>query len=86
MLTPNFRHVQVPVPHIWGRFATSYKSEGGCLPRGIVLGGTYLHSIISAGSDLILSILPVIMLWNLDLGKKTKIVVCFILGLGGLYV
>lgn len=74
----------VPVPHIWNRFADSFESTGGCLPRGIVLGGTYLHSIISAASDWILGLLPIAMLWKVNLGTGIKVIVIFLLGLGAL--
>lgn len=75
----------VPVPHIWNRFSTTMESQGGCLPEGIVLGGTYLHSIISAGSDWILAFMPVAMLWHVKLGKSIRTLVWFILLLGALW-
>src|SRR3954470_6684061 len=74
----------VPVPFIWERYATSFESTGGCLPKGVVLGGTYLHSIISASSDWILGLLPIAMLWKVNMVFGIKAILIFILGLGAL--
>ncbi|KAF7916784.1 uncharacterized protein EAE98_010506 [Botrytis deweyae] len=72
-----------PIPYIWERYATTLdRSTGNCLPRGIVLGGTYLHSIISAGSDWALALLPIVMLWNVQMPTGIKLIVGGIVACG----
>lgn len=76
-----------PIPYIWQRYAVNsplYITEatGNCLPRGIVLGGTYLHSIISAASDWALALLPIVMLWNVQMQIGLKVIVGGIVGCG----
>ncbi|TEY75041.1 hypothetical protein BOTCAL_0066g00180 [Botryotinia calthae] len=74
-----------PIPFIWDRYATTLvRSTGRCLPRGIVLGGTYLHSIISAGSDWTLALMPIIMLWNLQMPTGIRYLVGGIVACGAI--
>ncbi|KAF5876850.1 putative polytopic membrane protein [Botrytis fragariae] len=74
-----------PIPFIWERYATTPgRSTGNCLPRGIVLGGTYLHSIISAGSDWALALLPIVMLWNVQMPTGIRLIVGGIVGCGAI--
>lgn len=76
-----------PIPYIWERYATTLdRSTGNCLPRGIVLGGTYLHSIISAGSDWALALLPIVMLWNVQMPTGIKLIVGGIVACGAMCV
>ncbi|TGO50137.1 hypothetical protein BCON_0191g00160 [Botryotinia convoluta] len=74
-----------PIPYIWERYATTLvRSPGSCLPRGIVLGGTYLHSIISAGSDWALALLPIVMLWNVQMPTGIRLIVGGIVACGAI--
>ncbi|KAJ8067567.1 hypothetical protein OCU04_004907 [Sclerotinia nivalis] len=65
-----------PIKFIWERFATtSSVGTGSCLPDGVVLGGTYLHCIISAGSDLALALLPIVMIWGVQIPMGLRVIV-----------
>lgn len=76
-----------PIPLIWERYATTLvKSTGRCLPRKVILGGTYLHSIMSAGSDWALALLPIIMMWNVQMPTGTRLIVCGIVACGAMCV
>ncbi|TGO91015.1 hypothetical protein BPOR_0042g00010 [Botrytis porri] len=65
-------------------FGFAYFCTGNCLPRGIVLGGTYLHSIISAGSDWALALLPIVMLWNVQMPTGIRLIVGGIVACGAI--
>lgn len=56
--------------------------EGRCLPIAVVPNATIAHSAIGAVCDLVFASLPVPMLWNVQLNKRTKTVVAFLLGMG----
>ena len=43
-------------------------------------------SVLSVISDLVLAALPIIFLRNLQIGLRTKIGLCLLMGLGVLYV
>ena len=52
----------------------------------VVFGNlTYVHSAISAVADCILAILPMFLVFGLQMNIRTKIIVFAILGLGTLY-
>ncbi|ATZ53145.1 hypothetical protein BCIN_09g00320 [Botrytis cinerea B05.10] len=74
-----------PIPLIWERYATTLvRSTGRCLPRKVILGGTYLHSIMSAGSDWALALLPIFMMWNVQMPTGTRIIVWGIVACGAI--
>lgn len=56
--------------------------EGHCLPITVVPYVTIAHSAICAVGDLIFAWLPIAMLWNVQLNKRTKVVVALLLGMG----
>ena len=50
----------------------------------IVVGVFYGYSAISCAGDWTFSILPVFLVWNLQMGRKEKISVVMILAVGAL--
>ncbi|KAF7861381.1 hypothetical protein EAF04_007946 [Stromatinia cepivora] len=65
-----------PIKFIWERYATtSSVGTGSCLPKEVVLGGTYLHSTISAGSDWALALLPIVMIWNVQMQMGLRFII-----------
>ncbi|EDO02388.1 hypothetical protein SS1G_04864 [Sclerotinia sclerotiorum 1980 UF-70] len=65
-----------PVKFVWERFATKSSVEtGSCLPDAVILGGTYLHCIISAGSDWALALLPIVMIWGVQIPVGLRVIV-----------
>jgi hypothetical protein len=56
--------------------------DGTCLNKNIVPSATLAHSIISACTDIVLALLPVLILWNVRLNKRTKIGIATLLSLG----
>lgn len=56
--------------------------EGHCIPITVVPFVTIAHSVVSAVGDLVFAWLPIAMLWNVQLNKRTKVVVALLLGMG----
>ncbi|RAL59006.1 hypothetical protein DID88_009035 [Monilinia fructigena] len=76
-----------PIPFIWQRYSRVPSGvltfqNGGCLPKGVVVGATYAHSIINAGTDWALALLPIVMLWNVQMPIGVKFIVGGIVACG----
>lgn len=56
--------------------------EGSCMAITVVPYATIAHSAIGAVCDLVFASLPIAMLWNVQLNKRTKVVVALLLGMG----
>ncbi|KAK0666246.1 hypothetical protein QBC41DRAFT_256596 [Cercophora samala] len=57
-------------------------SSGSCIDKDIVPRVTIAHSIINAITDFILAFLPIAILWDVKLNKRTKVGVATLLGMG----
>ncbi|OBT97393.2 hypothetical protein VE01_04363 [Pseudogymnoascus verrucosus] len=68
-----------PVNFFWDQ----YKGESGsCLSAAIISDATIAHSVVSFTADWILAILPMALIWNLQLNRLTKVSIAAILALG----
>lgn len=56
--------------------------EGNCVNPLLVPYATIAHSVLAATCDFVFAALPILMLWNVRLNKRTKSSVAFMLGLG----
>jgi hypothetical protein len=66
-------------------FWTKYLDEpGSCLPVLTIENMTYSHGALSIWSDWTLGILPIFLVWNLNMNPRTKVSVAVILGIGAL--
>jgi hypothetical protein len=68
-----------PVDYYWNVFAGE---PGSCLPAATVGALTYTHSGVNAAADIVLSLLPVVIVSQLQMNPRTKVTVCAILALG----
>ncbi|KAB8235896.1 hypothetical protein ETB97_003381 [Aspergillus alliaceus] len=66
-----------PVSYYWNRLFT----EGHCLNVGSLLGIVYMYSGVAAVCDFTMGILPVFLIWNLQMDRRTKVAVSGILGI-----
>ncbi|KAG8169815.1 hypothetical protein KVR01_000560 [Diaporthe batatas] len=55
---------------------------GGCMNINVLPNAVIAHSVIGAVTDLVFAALPVAMLWDVQLNKRTKVVVALLLGMG----
>jgi hypothetical protein len=70
-----------PISYFWTRFLGE---PGTCIPATVFADMTYAHGAISTWSDWTLGILPIFLVWNLNMNPRTKISVALILGLGAM--
>jgi hypothetical protein len=73
----------VPIRSYWD---ISPRAKGKCWNDQIVLGLTYVASIINCAADWVIGILPIFIVWSLRMPPKTKILVACILGFAAMYV
>ncbi|KAF6813172.1 hypothetical protein CMUS01_12896 [Colletotrichum musicola] len=63
--------------------AASWNSAlGTFLPQTIIITLTYVVSVINIINDFAVAIIPIIMLWNVQMRRKLKIITTMVLGLG----
>ncbi|KAL2827277.1 hypothetical protein BJY01DRAFT_262074 [Aspergillus pseudoustus] len=69
-----------PISYWWHR--VDHMRTGRCLSGGVITGVGYLFSAITIVCDIALGILPALMIWWLQMTRRTKIAVGGILSLG----
>ncbi|RSL61736.1 hypothetical protein CEP54_006105 [Fusarium duplospermum] len=57
-----------PISFFWNR-----DQKGQCVNVDVIIALTYLYSVCSVISDFTCAILPMFLVWKLNMGKKTKI-------------
>lgn len=67
-----------PVSYFWSR---AVGGDGKCLDMEIIIGLTYFYSAVSALCDFTFGLLPIVMLWNLNMSRSTKIAIAPILSM-----
>jgi hypothetical protein len=71
----------VPATYFWTRFTGG---KGKCINPKISVDVFYVYSAISCAGDWILGILPIFIVWKLQMNKRTKISVACILAVGAM--
>lgn len=71
----------IPSQYFWTRYTGG---SGSCLDTSIVVAATYGYSAITCAGDIIFSILPVLLVWSLQMGRKEKVAVILILAMGAM--
>lgn len=72
-----------PPSFFWQKYLGA---KGVCLDSHVFPGATYGHSIVSALADWTLALLPIWVIWDLQMNLRTKASVGVLLGLGMMYV
>lgn len=73
-----------PVDYFWNRMSPGAK--GTCLSTNTVIGVAYLYSVTATLCDFVLGLLPISLVWKLQMTPKTKIALAGILSMGCMYV
>jgi hypothetical protein len=73
-----------PTSLFWLRY-TDNPPSGNCISAKVVSDCFYGYSAISCWTDWTYSILPMLLVWNLQMDRKVKISVVFILAAGAMY-
>lgn len=58
------------------------KLTGHCQPASVQLGMAYTHAAVQAFTDWSFASLPVVIMWNANMDRRSKVSVAFILMLG----
>ncbi|KAI1484399.1 hypothetical protein F5X96DRAFT_457312 [Biscogniauxia mediterranea] len=69
-----------PIPYFWLRYGGTV--EGSCIDVGIIVALTYLYSAFSVICDFTFAILPIFLIWGLQMEKRTKVALIPILSMG----
>lgn len=71
-----------PISYFWNH----HQPGGGhCLSPGIIMNSTYTFSAISSICDFSLGILPIFMVWNLQMSRRSKCAVVGLLSIAGMW-
>lgn len=70
-----------PSAYFWTQYTGG---KGSCINPKITVDATYVYSAISCATDWILGIIPVFLVWNLQMNPRTKLVVAMILAVGAI--
>jgi fumarate reductase subunit C len=70
-----------PVDYFWTRI-TSVSIKGTCVSKELASGSTYANTAVNAFADWTLGLLPIALVWNVELDRKAKMSVAGILALG----
>lgn len=69
-----------PVEYFWQRM--SRPGEGSCMSIDSLIVIAWVYSIVATICDLILGLLPVLLVWKLQMNVRTKFALAGILGMG----
>lgn len=73
-----------PVNYFWNR--AQPHAHGSCISTTTLIGVAYLYSVGAAITDLTIGFLPVALIWNLHMSRRTKVAIIVILGIGCMFV
>lgn len=72
----------VPVHDFWDFSPHPGAPHPGCMPREVFQALLRCNAVFSLVTDGIFAILPIYLIWDTKMGKRTKIGLGFVLGLG----
>lgn len=67
-----------PVDFFWTRLVGA---SGQCIPMDVMIGMTYLYGAVTATTDIAFGMLLALLVWNLNVERKTKFLIAPLLGL-----
>ena len=76
-----FLFQRLPSRYFWEQYTSG---SGSCMDPYIVVAVFYGYSAITCAGDWTFSILPVFLVWDLQMGRKEKVSVIMILAVGAL--
>lgn len=66
-----------PISFFWDKFS----QKGWCVNVDVIIALTFLYSVISVVCDFTFAILPIFLIWNLNMSVNTKLMLIPILGM-----
>jgi hypothetical protein len=65
-----------PISYFWNK-----QEAGYCVPIDVIIGLTFLYSACAIISDFTFAILPIFLVWGLNMPAKTRIMLIPVLGM-----
>lgn len=79
-----------PVSYFWRRVPLfldpTLPIHGSCMSVDSIIDMAYVYSVTATLCDLTLGLLPIALVWNLQMNRRTKVALAGILGMGCVYV
>lgn len=72
-----------PSAYFWTQYTGG---KGSCINPKITVDATYGYSAISCWADWTLAIIPIFIVWRLQMNSRTKVALTFILAMAAVYV
>lgn len=72
-----------PVSFFWGQYEGM---AGSCIGPAIIPNASIVHSVVNFIADWVFCLLPIALIWNLQMNMRTKVSVATLLSLGLLFV
>ena len=72
-----------PVDYYWEQYLFE---KGSCISANVIADTAYAHSGVSFAADCILGLLPIWLLWKVQISLKRKLAIASLLGMGLLSV
>ncbi|CAI7592430.1 unnamed protein product [Penicillium glandicola] len=69
-----------PIDYFWNQAQPN--ANGSCIDKNLLINIAYLYSVGAAITDLTIGLLPVALIWNLRVNRRTKGAMVAILGIG----
>jgi hypothetical protein len=70
-----------PSSYFWTQYTGG---KGSCINPNTTVLATYVYSAVSCAADWTLGIIPIFLVWNLQMNARTKFAVAVILALGAM--
>lgn len=71
-----------PISFFWNKSL----ENGWCISVDVIIGLTFFYSVVSVICDFTFAILPMFLVWGLNMSLRTRLVLIPILGMGCVYV
>jgi hypothetical protein len=68
-----------PISWYWDK-----TGSGSCVSSAAIRGNTIATNFMAAATDVYSAVLPIILLWNVQMNLRSKFLVCIMLSLGAL--
>jgi hypothetical protein len=65
-----------PISYFWNKLESGY-----CVPIDVIIGLTFLYSACAIISDFTFAILPIFLIWGLNMPAKTRMMLIPVLGM-----
>ena len=70
-----------PISFFWTQFTSTAPKQGFCVNIDVIIGLTFLYSACAIISDFTFAILPIFIVWGLNMPAKTRLMLVPVLGM-----